>query len=184
MEYAHKLHKLVVGKKYLVAHAELYNTIINTTEFLPIIPNLHSDNEFSEEAKLPHYHIDGRFGMTKALRESFRVRGGYTNNILCLDYNTKEYQYDFKGLVFKEKTCLREQTGIKPPFSIMPSNNSYNVWYDGMIGKSCAGKRCPHYGANMIEVDGKLVCPLHDLHGDPEKLVIIQHPKRVQHPSI
>jgi uncharacterized Zn finger protein (UPF0148 family) len=43
-----------------------------------------------------------------------------------------------------------------------------------MIGKSCKGKKCPHFGANMIEKNGELVCPIHNLKGDLKTLKIVK----------
>lgn len=66
---------------------------------------------------------------------------------------------------------MRLTTGINPPTHA----KNYNDWYKSMIGKSCAGKKCPHLGTIMIEQDGVLVCPLHNLKGCPQKEVIIKN---------
>ena len=53
----------------------------------------------------------------------------------------------------------------------------YWTWYKSMIGKSCKGRRCPHFGTMMHERDGKLICPLHNLEGDIETELIINKPE-------
>lgn len=49
------------------------------------------------------------------------------------------------------------------------------TWYNSFLGKSCAGKKCPHLGTTMIEQEGKLVCPLHKLQGCLKTLKIIEY---------
>lgn len=42
------------------------------------------------------------------------------------------------------------------------------------VGKSCKGKKCPHFGTTMIEKDGVLICPLHNLKGSLKTSKIVK----------
>jgi len=168
MEYAHKVSKLVIGKNYLVAHAILKMGYFKETIIsIPINPLKHNDNQFSDVGS--HYHIDGRFPVRVANKHDFNVdKFGRTNIIITSD---SEYcRYEIKDIRYYKRKCIRLTTGLKPP----DTADKYNDWYKSMIGKSCAGKRCPHYGATMIEVNGKLFCPLHNLHGNIKTMKIVE----------
>jgi hypothetical protein len=166
LQYAHKLNKLEVGEWYLVAHAVYYDKDRKRKYQLPVLPHLHSDPQFS--VPVSHYHIDGRFPMHADLINGYDIVLGVTNRVF----------YPGSSEVKLKKRCQRVTTGINPPIEAMVDLNkkSYIEWYKSYIGKSCKGKKCPHLGANMIEVNGKLFCPLHDLHACPKTEVIINHP--------
>jgi uncharacterized Zn finger protein (UPF0148 family) len=50
----------------------------------------------------------------------------------------------------------------------------YEEWYLGFLGKHCKGRKCPHFGTDMIEKDGVLICPMHGLTADLKTLKIIE----------
>lgn len=170
MEYAHKVENCIIGREYLVAHAKL--KMINRCDeivFVPIIPLKHADLQFV--FKDEHYHIDGRFDCNDAKTNAgFDIVGGVTNQIVILDEKSpRHYAYKIIGIEYLVKKCLRKKTGIDPP----KNSILYNSWYDTYLGKSCAGKKCPHFGTQMITVKGKTFCPLHNLHADPIKEIIV-----------
>jgi len=63
-------------------------------------------------------------------------------------------------------------TGLLSPH-VVPPVKGWKEWYANYIGKSCKGRKCPHYGTHMLEVNGSLLCPLHHLKGDIETETII-----------
>lgn len=156
--------ELIVGKMYDVKCA----VVMNRNTFIghvPIIGDKHKDPQFG--VNFHHYHIDGRFfNENKAARVD---RDGKTNLILQADHEpNRNYVTE---IVIKRKKCIRLTTGVNPPDA--SRDGRYDNWYKSMVGKSCAGKKCPHLGAMMKEENGKLVCPLHGLKGCIEKEVII-----------
>lgn len=170
MEYANKVDNCIVGKEYLVAHAKIKFSNSGVTIHVPIIPLKHADPQFG--FKKDHYHIDGRFDYKDAIVfGKFYIVGGLTNQIICLNEFGPEWEYPYKLLAIEYlvKKCLRKKTGIDPPKNSLV----YNEWYDTYLGKSCAGKKCPHFGTQMITVKGKTFCPLHNLHADPIKEIIV-----------
>lgn len=178
---AHEQSVLIVGKMYSVCHAKLIYWNGSREHFLPILPLLHKDAQFGVDYM--HYHIDGRFRISGFLRKDFSVReNGRTNGIVGLPGTniTSYHSVAHKSLeiVYLDRKCLSTETGIIPPLrqrkgGTMPGD--YHAWYNSMIGKSCAGKKCPHLGTVMIEKNGQLVCPMHNLIGCPEKEVIVPY---------
>ncbi|WP_425438149.1 Rieske 2Fe-2S domain-containing protein [Mucilaginibacter yixingensis] len=56
---------------------------------------------------------------------------------------------------------------------LSPANiEKYHAGYKSFTGQVCAGRRCPHFGTEMLEKDGTLVCPMHGLKANPATLVI------------
>lgn len=158
--------ELVVGKMYNVRCAEMKNGFNdNTFAYVPVYGDVHRDPQFGID--YPHYHIDGRF-VTE--RDIYNVNeNGESNLILCAKKPSGSY-IDYVGkIVIKKRKCRRLTTGINPPANA----KRYNAWYKTMAGKSCAGRRCPHLGTLMKPNEGKLVCPLHGLIGDPISEIII-----------
>jgi len=161
---------LQVGKFYNVRCAKIQPHGVKP-EYVPVIGVVHQDKAFDFPHN--HIHVDGRFIGKDGY---FWVNSeGKTNNVVHVD-RVKEndaFSYRFIEFVIKRRKCFRLTTGIRPPnYAIR-----YWTWYKSMIGKSCAGKRCPHYGTKMHEQDGKLVCPLHNLVGDIETEVIVSLPQ-------
>lgn len=166
MEYAHRVSTLKIGQVYLVAHAKIVNEISgHHWADVPVIPIPHLDKAFAPGIK-EHYHLDIRFGMPFYVKSKFRVENYHSNCPVML----KDWLgYNVVEIIFKPKKCLRLNTGINPP----EKATKYWKWYESMLGKSCKGKKCPHYGATMIEADGKIYCPMHHLHADPITLKVV-----------
>lgn len=165
---------LVVGKIYNVQCAKMvskYNPEL--FYYMPIIGIPHTDKQFSVVHH--HYHIDGRFTGFYERRTGIIISDkGYSNNICVIDDKIGGGEYRCKEVVVKRKKCKRLTTGILPPEIIASSNSGvFYKWVKEMKGKSCKGKKCPHLGTKMLEVDGELVCPLHNLLGDKKTEVII-----------
>ncbi len=152
----------IVGKYYNVRCALMeYNGKI---EAVPIIGNEHKDIQFG--VNFSHFHIDGRF------KSEMIDENGFTNSILPTDKTTSTGYYGtFLKVEIRRKKCVRLTTGIKPP----RIKEKYIEWYNTMIRKSCKGKKCPHLGTTMLEVNGQLVCPLHKLRGCQTTLKIIEY---------
>lgn len=151
--------ELIVGKYYNVTCA-IMNYADNTKTYIPVIGMPHSDPQFGAARK--HYHIDGRF-----YREQHADGKGQTNHPVWVEGLNSEC---FAGITVLRKQCKRLTTGLK----LYSPGNPYKDWYDTMIGKSCAGRKCPHRGTYMLERDGRLLCPLHNLQGDIKTEVIIE----------
>jgi hypothetical protein len=150
-----------VGKYYLVRCAKVVNPDGSLDDFVPIIGEPHTDPSFG--VKVKHYHIDGRFATENWVNEE-----GKTNRILSTEVS-EDWKY-IDSIVVKRRKCRRKTTGIRPPSH---KDSTYAPWYEKYVGKSCKGKKCPHLGTTMHLVGDKLVCPLHNLQGCPDKEVII-----------
>ncbi len=154
-----------VGKMYnvrcAVIKAGYSDEIVGCT---PIIGERHKDVQFGVD--YIHYHVDGRFARRGDWIEVDEE--GKTNAIVEI-FKVSESRTYMGEVVIRKRKCKRLTTGIKPP----PKAEKYNAWYKTMIGKSCKGRKCPHLGTKMMEENGVLVCPLHNLHGDliTEKII-------------
>jgi hypothetical protein len=169
--FDNELDSPIVGKFYNVRCAKLTKHD-STVVFVPIIGELHSDAQFN--VKHPHYHIDGRFVKEFQSKVVYVDELGKTNQVLCEHYGFIGKTYFAKlEIVIKKKKCRRRTTGINPVSPQGSISQMYNDWYKTYLGKSCKGKKCPHLGTTMLEVDGRLVCPLHKLNGckTSEKIV-------------
>jgi hypothetical protein len=157
-----------VGEFYLVKCAVYGKYHSNDKKAIPIIGEIHQDNQFGFAT--PHCHIDGRFASPDLVNEH-----GQTNFVLGnLEVGEFCFHGVFLGFEWLEKKCLRETTGIVvPERSVSIFSERYHNWYDGFVGKPCKGKLCPHLGTKMLQKDGMLVCPLHDLRGDINTEVIV-----------
>lgn len=185
---ADELSELVVGKFYNVKCAimsytedDFWNLPKGQDYWVPIIGIAHVDKQFGFDDK--HFHIDGRFVGRTHYNKLDIDENGHTNQVCS--YKPTRSAAAIKEVVIKRLKCKRLTTGINPPSYhkklFKEEKNSYFKWYDTMIGKSCAGKKCPHFGTTMIEREGVLVCPLHNLHGDLKKEIIIPYPKISNH---
>lgn len=152
---------LMIGEFYNVTCAEIMMDD-GRDYFLPIFDNLHADKQFGFPHE--HYHIDGRFYLEPRMKQFFELEDGHTAAVIRPD-GTKHYL--FVGLVEKKLKCERLATGLAIPKSPTEDQRSriesYNKWYESFVGKKCEGRKCPHLGTDMLENDGKLVCPLHNL---------------------
>jgi len=161
-----------VGRYYYVKCARIIHKHNGETDLIPIIGEAHKDPQFSGPAI--HYHVDGRF-ITGKTPHFYVDKEGRTNQIVFL--NEIWAGHTVQNIEFVPKKCIRLSTGIKPP-ERRGHHHSYHIWYDTMIGKSCAGKKCPHMGTTMHCRDGKWECPLHHLIGDPATEKIIDYDTR------
>lgn len=153
-----------VGKTYKVRCIELLNSFDEVFAVVPIIGELHRDPQFG--ANKMHYHIDGRFASNNC---PIPHEDGKTNHVVWAEDLFDDWRpYSVGNIVYRRLKCKRESTGIIPP-----KKGKYQDWYSSFVGKSCKGKKCPHLGQEMIEENGLLVCPLHNLKGCPEKEVIV-----------
>jgi hypothetical protein len=152
-----------VGKYYDILHVQYLDPKGKFIEYIPVIGKPHSDPQFGVFAK--HYHVDGRF----IIKKSFLPHeNGITNYaVFIIDENYPFGYHAGEEVVFSVK-CLRTTTGINPP-----THGKYPEWYKTFVGRSCAGKKCPHLGHTMMQVGEKLVCPLHGLMGCATKEIII-----------
>lgn len=150
----------ILGKMYNVRCAKMQE-YCGKIHYVPIIGKRHIDKQFS--VNYEHYHIDGRFKSKLVYHPN-----GYTNQIISADKkrDNNSIYGTFIGIEIKRRKCIILTTGIMPPSKDKQFKNSdYMKWYNSFIGKSCKGKKCPHLGTTMFEVDGRLVCPLHKLQG-------------------
>lgn len=155
-----------VGKTYKVRCIELINSngVVFTT--VPIIGEAHRDPQFG--ANKSHYHIDGRFVSDNCYVPH---KNGKTNHVIWAESYPEWFpHYKTGDIVYRRLKCKRETTGILPP-----EKGKYHDWYSSFVGKSCKGKKCPHLGQEMIEENGVLVCPLHNLKGCADKEIIISY---------
>lgn len=152
----------VVGEYYNVMCAVMDKN--GKTEAIPVIGKEHKDIQFGVD--YTHYHIDGRF------KSRMVDQNGLTNSIIPTEKEVSPGYYGvFTGIKVRRKKCIRLSIGIKPP----SRKELYMTWYNSMVGKSCKGKKCPHLGTTMLEVNGHLVCPLHKLQGCPSTEKIISY---------
>lgn len=156
--------ELIVGQYYDVPCAEIELDDSNHY-FIPIFDLLHADKQFGFPHE--HYHIDGRFHMHPRMQHQLSVQSGHTSTIIV---PSETNFYKFIGLVIQNLRCERLKTGLIIPYQPTekqkPKVDLYKNWYAGFVGKICEGRKCPHLGTQMLEKNGKLVCPLHNLTAD------------------
>jgi hypothetical protein len=156
--------ELQTGETYNVPCAILLWKEDSRVYFVPVFDLPHTDLAFDFPHR--HYHVDGRFEIHPRICHRLKINQGYTLTVILTD-GTNEYE--FKGIgIFKIK-CVRSETGLAVP----EGNEKYANWYKSYAGRSCAGKKCPHLGTDMLEINGKLICPLHGLTADQDTLTII-----------
>lgn len=135
---------------------------------IPVFDQPHTDAQFNFPHE--HYHIDGRFTIHPRMRHWLHIAEGYTRSVILPEGSNT---YDFTGLTERELTCERLETGLL--FAGHSVNLSvYEEWYQGYIGKTCKGRKCPHLGTTMLEQNGLLICPMHHLTADPAMQRIIE----------
>ncbi len=159
--FDHEIDTPIVGEFYNVRCAIIENECKEI--HVPIIGKAHTDAQFKVNHE--HYHIDGRF------TDFYVDSEGKTNVVLTTD---ADYSFEkIKGYSIKRRKCRRLTTGVKPPETMRYTHSECHDWYKGMVGKSCLGRKCPHLGTKMIEVNGRLECPLHKLQGSIETETIL-----------
>ncbi len=151
--------KLVVGNYYNVTCA-IVKCNHGQVKHIPVIGSEHRDPQFG--SKIAHLHIDGRFATTFYTDDK-----GQTNTPV---WTEGFYGEGFAGTTVVRMKCKRLTTGLR----VVDPGNPYKDWYTTMIGKSCAGRKCPHRGTHMLERNGRLLCPLHNLQGDIETETIVE----------
>ncbi|MFT3679464.1 MAG: hypothetical protein QM791_04275 [Ferruginibacter sp.] len=169
---------LQVGQTYNVRCAKMVNKSGSNFYYMPVIGEIHNDNQFGFPDK--HVHIDGRFVGIKEMVLLPIDEEGKTNTVCSFRPCASEYVVS--EIVIRRRKCKRLTTGIKPPDRFrknwmgetVKQAERYWAWYDSMIGKSCKGRRCPHLGTTMHEDNGVLICPLHNLHGCIKTEIIIK----------
>jgi len=157
-----------IGQSYTVTCTEIRLKEDGRAYAIPVFAQPHTDAQFNFPHE--HYHIDGRFAMRPRMRHRLQMVNGYTRSIIL---PSGSEMYDFIGLTALELVCERQQSGL----SFAGHNadlSAYEKWYQGYLGQSCKGRRCPHLGTDMLEYDGKLVCPMHHLTADPVTHQIIE----------
>lgn len=135
----------------------------NKLILIPVAPFLHVDKQFSSATA--HYHIDGRF-TNRDLNNRLGIEKGLTNTAVFMDKEDGD-SYDrkkFIGIYYARFRCYRLTTGLDViEGGYIPSK--LKNWYKSMEGKSCEGKKCPHYGVQMLDRGTHLFCPMHNLVG-------------------
>lgn len=168
MEKVDKVSKVEVGKFYLVAHVSVKLDYLDREHemYVPIIPKWHNDKK---DFNFPysHYHVDGRFIKNHSkMAIIFNVADGKTNHVLT---NEENYNFfDENKIHYLKRKCIYPEVCLDT--CIYYAKPSFVKKY---IGKSCKGRKCPHWGVTMQETNGKLLCPMHGLRGCIEKEVII-----------
>ena len=172
MELAEKVDELQLNKFYSVACAEMKSDDGKIC-YVPVIPILHKDPQFGSLGRMKHYHVDGRF-ISKSYIGGVHITHGKTNQVIAIN-DPKPY-FQFQRIVRKKRKCIRMDTGLEIPGGIYGNQipTSWSSWYKSMLGKSCEGKKCPHFGTNMVEINGRWKCPVHNLEGCPKTKKIIE----------
>lgn len=144
--------------------------------FIPVFAHKHEDkfNSLGE-----HYHIDFRFvNFVKTKHFFYKTAKEYRKSWAdAISLDTDHYWNNthwLNGLVKKEMPCIDSLRVLNLDKYDFGDDSRYRDFYLEQIGKSCAGKRCPHYGTQMVEKENGLwQCPLHGLVGDPLSQKII-----------
>jgi hypothetical protein len=169
--------EIKVGEYYKIICAEIMMKGDGGVYHIPILDHLHADPQFGFHHK--HYHIDGRFYVHPRIAHQFSIKDGHTAAVIVPEGGGT---YNFVRVTSREIQCIRLGTGLvipdKPTKEQKPKIELYNRWYRGFVGQLCTGRKCPHLGTDMLEEDGKLVCPMHNLTADIQSLKIIKKPKQ------
>ncbi len=164
--------QFVVGEAYWRPCAEIMTIPDGRIYYIPVFDHLHADTQFDFPDE--HYHIDGRFEMEPRMKQQFNCWDGYTAAVIV---PTKTASYSFLSISETKVLCERSGTGLKvlktPDDKQFPKVEKYRLWYESYIGRYCKGKKCPHFGTAMLEKDGLLVCPMHNLTASADTLEVI-----------
>ncbi|WP_133300185.1 hypothetical protein [Mucilaginibacter terrenus] len=116
--------------------------------------------------------------MEPRMLHHFSLRHGRTSAVIPVKGQTS---YKLIGICKKQLRCTGHATGLivpdPPNEKQKPKVDMYRRWYDSFVGKRCTGRKCPHLGTAMLESNGILVCPLHNLVADVESLCIVPYSK-------
>jgi hypothetical protein len=160
----------LIGETYDITCAEIRLKEDSRHYCIPVFNHLHADAQFNFPHQ--HYHIDGRFEIHPRMSHRLNIHEGLTRTVILPEGSNT---YDFVGLVSQKLVYVREYTGLLFPSSASTPDTLrlYKDWYSSYIGRSCKGRKCPHFGTTMLEKDGKLECPMHHLTADAGTLKII-----------
>jgi hypothetical protein len=159
---------LKVGEYYNVTCAEIMMDDGRKYD-IPVFDHLHADAQFGFLDK--HYHIDGRFELHPRMHHYFNLESGHTSTVILPEGSNV---YRFLGIVTRYLKCSGLETGLVLPYNSCDSKlELYLDWYISYVGKTCTGRKCPHFGTDMFEKNGQLVCPMHNLTADIHSLKVI-----------
>jgi hypothetical protein len=169
-----QLTNLKIGEYYWVTCAEIMMPQPDgRIYYIPVFDHLHVDPQFGFPNQ--HYHIDGRFEMEPRMRHQFQLKDGHTSAVIVPDVISA---YSFLSIAVQKIRCERLETGLcipqEPTEKQRAKIDQYENWYKGFVGKFCAGRKCPHLGTTMLEKNGFLVCPMHELTADPVTLKVME----------
>ena len=169
--------ELVLGQIYEQSCA-IVKTFDGKEYAIPVFAHLHADPQFGFPHE--HYHIDGRFYMEPRMYHQYHLQHGFTNAVI----KREGQEPKFLRIEVRQVRCIRKETGLSFPTNPTDRQRdnleNYDRWYETYIEKSCQGKRCPHYGTEMLEKNGLLVCPMHHLTADVQTLKIIPHGRKME----
>lgn len=152
-----------IGKTYRVPCARIEH-FTGRIDWIPVVGPKHSDPQFANDGE--HYHIDLRF--IKSLGRYGEITQSGTTSWVIFD-DRRNHEYNVTGIFPRLRRCHRTHTGLYPFLSsIKGTPPRWEEWARSMVGKPCRGKKCPHRGVEMQECNGLLLCPLHNLVGDPD----------------
>lgn len=157
---------LRIGQVYEVPCAEIMLAEDGRIYYIPVHDHYHADAQFGFPQK--HYHIDGRFEMEPRMKHFFGLVDGHTSHVIT----TTADRFKLLGIVTLKRACTSLATGLVLPAD-GPKKDLYRDWYQGFVGQKCEGRKCPHFGMPMIELNGQLVCPMHNLKADLHTLCVI-----------
>lgn len=163
----------IKGERYRVSCAEIRLVCDGQIHFVPVFDHLHADPQFGFPHK--HYHIDGRFYLHPNIQHTFQVNNGHTAMVITPG---KSSTYEFLAIGFHDLLCVETTTGLviptHPTKQQKPKLDQYKAWYQNFIGQKCEGRKCPHFGTEMLERSGQLVCPMHHLTADLQTQIIVK----------
>lgn len=149
-----------IGKTYSIPCARVEH-FAGKNYWIPVVGPKHSDPQFAGPKE--HYHIDLRFIKRPAIFANITPFNTTTHVIWAGEYPN----YKVTGIAHRPRRCHRSNTALYPQlFGETPLK--WAEWARSMVGKTCRGKKCPHRGVEMQECNGLLLCPLHNLVGDPD----------------
>jgi len=159
----------LIGESYSIPCAQIRLREDDKTFFIPVFDHAHTDPQFGFPHR--HYHIDARFDIEPRMLQYFKIKEGHTSAVLTPDAPTT---YTVQAITYRTLTCVRANTGISLPEIPNPQQqekiDAYHQWYQRYIGQACNGRKCPHFGTTMLNLDNKLVCPMHGLMADASTL--------------
>lgn len=159
----------IVGNTYIVP------CIISNydNDWMPVLPNLHRDANFSKHAQKCHFHYDLRFFDPMTFFEKSGVSGDQLENggrAALVVVASEVVKFSFRPTM-----CYRTFTGVeKVPLASFGEN--ILRFYASSVGKTFENGICPHWKVPMLlRKDGLFECPNHGLIGCPKTGKIISN---------